>query len=96
VFGLLPKIDSIAATPLIISIFADGEFLPFMDDYISRFIDFDSFFEFLYKKYFSRIAFRLVYLSEQKTKAFGNTQTLLALLEVQKDLDHQYSIRNRF
>ena len=60
----MPRMNSI------IGIYKNGRFSPFIDDYISGYIDFDSQFKFLYEKYFPQIAFRLVYISEAKTKVF--------------------------
>jgi hypothetical protein len=86
VFGFLLKTNLVVATLLIISTFANRGFSSFMNDYIGRFVDFDSLFEFLYKKYFLRIAFGPVYLSEQKTKAFIDTLDLIGFTKSVKEL----------
>jgi hypothetical protein len=57
-----------------------------MYNYISEFVDFDSFFEFLYKKYLSRIVFGLVYFLGWKTKASINILNLISFTKSAKEL----------
>jgi hypothetical protein len=67
--------------PSLIENYTDGSFIPFINDYLSRFVDFDAQFRFLHKKYFPRIAFGLVYLSGKKINAFCKSFDILGFTD---------------
>jgi len=48
-----------------------------MDDYTASVVNFELMFNFLYKKYFPRVAFGPIYLSGYKIIAFINSLKLL-------------------
>jgi hypothetical protein len=57
--------------------YTNSSFTPFIDNYLSGFVDFNAQFRFLYEKYFPRIAFEPVYLSRKKTNAFCKSLNIL-------------------
>jgi hypothetical protein len=70
--------DKIVAMSSLIGNHTNGSFIPFIDEYLDRFVDFDTQFRFLHKKYFPRIAFKLGYLSKKKTNTFCKSLNILS------------------
>ena len=64
-----------------------------MNDHSATVKDFDSMFTFLHKKYFFRVAFDLIYLSESKTYIFAKNLELLDFHNNTQDL--RLSLKHR-
>ena len=78
VFGPLPPNDKgVARMGTLIGNHGDHAFAVFMDDHAASADDFDTLFDFLYTRYFPRVAFGPVYLSGAKTHIFSDNLELL-------------------
>ena len=62
--------DPKPAIPSIIGLQERSAFTLFIDNYIAGAEDFDSIFDFLYRRYFPRVAFGPIYLASKKTQVF--------------------------
>jgi hypothetical protein len=80
VFSSLLKSETQVSMSSIIDIYEEGSFSPFIDNYLEGFKNFDSQFQFLHKRYFSRVAFELISLSARKTRMFIKTLELIGFI----------------
>ena len=63
--------------PTIIGDHENVAMAPFMDDHAASATDFKTLYQFLKSSYFSRVAFRLIYLNPLKTAIFTDSLNLL-------------------
>ena len=78
VFGPLPPNNKgVARIGTLIGNHGDYAFAVFMDNYTASADDFNILFDFLYTRYFPRVAFGPVYLSGAKTHIFSDNLELL-------------------
>ena len=77
VFGPLLKTALIPRMPSLIGNQGTSFFAVFMDDHSAAGDDFDSLFDFLHTKYFSRVVFGPVYLAGHKTFVFTDNLSML-------------------
>ena len=66
-----------------------------MDNYIGAAISFDAIFDFLYRYYFLRTSFRLVYLASHKTFVFTDQLDFVELTGEKNRLRPSMKHRNR-
>ena len=96
--SLLSNNKRVIKMSTLIEDYKDYTFIVFMNDHESSVITYDAFFQFLYKRYFSRCAFESVYLIKFKTSMFANILKMLKFEKSAKGLrpfiKHQNKIRN--
>ncbi|TAQ83554.1 hypothetical protein B7494_g8120 [Chlorociboria aeruginascens] len=95
VFGPLPKTDKCEAFPTLIKDHGHVGFAPFIDDHIGAADSFDALLDFLYEKYFPRVAFGPLSLSPQKTNFFFSAIDVLGFSTTSEGLRAYSKHRNR-
>jgi hypothetical protein len=98
VFSSLLKSKTQASMSSIIGTYEEEGFSPFIDDHLEGFKDFDSQFQFLHKRYFSRVAFEPISFSARKTRMFVKTLELIGFIGssdgLRPSVRHQEQILN--
>lgn len=77
VFGPIPRNCTAEAMPSLIGQHGDTSFGVFMDDHVGAATDFDALCDFLHTRYFPRVAFGPVYLSQSKLRLFCDSIEVL-------------------
>jgi hypothetical protein len=70
VFGPMPSTKDVSSFETLIKDHGDAAFAPFMDDHLGAATDFEAMYTFLHEKYFPRVAFGPICLSEAKLNLF--------------------------